>query len=728
MKNRIFIMILVASLSIILLACSLNDIKVASAAPTYILNTGFESGNLNGWADYTGTLSINNKTVNSGKYSVQSVEVGNNDNLYNKSLGGSFPGPIDFREYVYLNSTSAPSTSGDYYEVGGFSAIGRADFGDGEICVFNVAGSLYWGVFYRDVSNIGGSFPGFAHVISDSNTTSTAHKVAIGWNCVELQHTTGTISANGKEQLFLNGVSILNVTASANNYDRTPYNAVIAGSQKIANSNDKWNYYIDDVAVSTSYIGPLNFQLTISASYGTVTPSNGAYAENSTVQITATAPTSNPAQERYVWLGWVGSGIGSYTGLNNPAVVTMGSNVTERAFWEHQYYLTVSSPNGTTTGTGWYDNGTSAYASVGPLTVAGSTGTQYVFASWGGDATGHTSPSNAIVMNGPKTATANWQTQYYLTVNSVHGTTGGTGWYNSSATAHASLTSLTVAGATGTQYVFASWSGNASGTTSPSNPIIMNGPRTATANWQTQYLLTFAQTGVGLDFYSNAMTINGASYNRTGLAVWANPGTVYTFSYTSPLVVTANGEQYVLTGVSGNSSASSLTVSQAATITGAYKTQYYLSSTSPYGSPLPANGWYDSGSSISAFVSSPVTGSNGYQYDSSGWTGSGSVPTTGTTSGVTFTINAASTIYWSWQTINTNPTPTPTPIHTSTPTPTPSPTASPTPKPTNTSPTPTPSHSNQASGIIVYIAGIIIAIVIVAIVAAVLIMRRRPKI
>ena len=250
----------------------------------------------------------------------------------------------------------------------------------------------------------------------------------------------------------------------------------------------------------------------------------------------------------------------------------------------------------------------------------------------------------------------------------------------------------------------------------------------ATANWKTQYLLTFAQTGVGLDFYSNAMTINGVSYNRTGLAVWANPGAVYTFSYISPLVVTANGEQYVLTGVSGNSSVSSLTVSQAATITGAYKTQYYLSSTSPYGSPLPANGWFDSGSSISAFVSSPVTGSNGYQYNSAGWSGTGSVPASGTTSGVTFTITSASTIYWNWQTVNTNPTPTPVPIITSTPSPTPSPAASPTPKPTNSTPTPTPSHSNQTNGIDTYIAGIVIAIVVVAVVAAFLVIRRRPKI
>ena len=474
MKRRLFFLTLVACLSFLLLACSFSNVKVASAAPAYLLSTGFESGTLSGWAAYSGSLSINSKTVNSGVYSVESIEVGNNSNLYNQTIAGLRPNPIDFREYVYVNSTTVPSTIGDYYEVGGFSAIGRADFGDGEICVFNIQHTLYWGVYYRDLNNTVGSHGGFAFSISTDNSTLDATPVSVGWNCVELKHTTGTVSTLGKEQLYVNGVSVLSVLV--NNYDRTPYNAVIAGSQQVHKGTDSWNYYVDDVAVSGSYIGQLYYQLTMSANYGTVSPSSGLYNESQTIQIKATEPVvTNPAQERYIFQGWQGSGVGSYTGPSNPSTVTIGSSITEQAVWEHQYYLIVSSPNGTVGGAGWYDNGTSAYASLSSTTVAGATGTQYVFTGWNGDASGNGSPSNAIVMNGPKTATANWQTQYYLTVNSIHGTTGGSGWYNSGANAAASLTSLTVAGATGTQYVFTNWSGNASGTTSPSNPIIMSG-------------------------------------------------------------------------------------------------------------------------------------------------------------------------------------------------------------------------------------------------------------
>jgi uncharacterized repeat protein (TIGR02543 family) len=644
MKKKLFFSIIVAFLGIALLTCSLNDIKVANAAPAYIFSDGFESGNLNAWNVTYGTLSINNQTVNSGVYSVQNIVVGNNENLYNQSLGSSLPNPIYLREYVYINSTTAPSTSGDYYEVGGFSTTQGGNYGDGEICVFNVAGTLYWGVFYRDLSSVP---TGFSHIISDSNTTSTAQKVSIGWNCVELQSTTGTSDVNGKEQLYLNGVSIINATS--NNYDRVPANVVIGGSQHIANSADRWNYYIDDVVVNSSYIGQLQYQLTMSTNYGTFSPASGPYNESQTVPITATAPVANPG-ERYIWQGWVGSGVGSYTGPNNPATITMGSNITEQAVWERDYYLTVSSAYGTASGSGWYDAGSSAYAAVNSTTVAGTTGTQYVFTGWSGNASGTTSPSNAITMSGPMTAVANWKTQYYLNVSSANGTVGGTNWYDSGTNATATLNSLTVAGTAGTRYVFTGWSGDASGTTSPSNNITMNGPKTAAANWQTQYNLTFAQSGVGSDFSGTFITVNGTSYNSAGFMTWVNASDVYTFSYAPQLVVTPNAKQCLLTGVSGNSTASTLTASAATTITGTYKTQYYLTSTSAYDSPSPANGWYDSGSSISAFVASPVSGSSGTQYVCTGWSGTGSVPDSGSASAMTFTISAPSTITWNWKT------------------------------------------------------------------------------
>jgi hypothetical protein len=636
MKNKLVFTIILAVLSLALLAPLF--IEVAAAAITF--SDGFESGNLSAWSVTYGALSLNTQTVHSGTSSVKNNVVGSVANLYYHFLGNSLPNPIYLREYIYINSLSIPSTPGDYYEVGGFSTTQGGNFGDGEICVFNVAGTLYWGVYYVDFR-----YPGFSFSISTNNSTATAHPVTLGWQSVELKEVTGT---SGEVQLFVNGVSVLDVVG-INNSVRTPANVVLGGSQSVANEDERWSYYIDDMVVSDSYIGPLPLQLSTSANYGTVSPSSGPIAEFSTVTITATAPVPG-AGERYIWIGWTGTGVGSYTGPNNPATVTMGSAITEQAVWEHDYYLTVSSPNGTTTGTGWYSNGTSAFASVNPLIVAGAPGTQYVFTNWSGDASGTSSTSSAIIMNGSKTATANWKTQYYLNVTSANGTVSGTGYYDSGTNATATLTSLTVPGTAGTRYVFTNWSGNASGNTSPSNNITMNGPKTAIANWKTQYNLTLAQSGVGTDFAGNIITVNGTGYTRDGYTTWANASDLYTFSYAPQLVIAANSKQCLLTGISGNSSALSFAVSQPTTITGAYKTQYYLNTTSVYGSASPANGWYDSGSSISAFVASPVSGSTGTQYVCSGWSGTGSVADSGTASAMTFTINATSSINWNWKT------------------------------------------------------------------------------
>ncbi len=343
----------------------------------------------------------------------------------------------------------------------------------------------------------------------------------------------------------------------------------------------RWLAAVDGVSYNPEvwsigiYQSPIaQYQLTTSTNYGTVLPANETQDIGSTVTISATPPVASPGQ-RYVFVGWTGTGAGSYSGLNNPALVTMNDNISEIASWKIQYYLNVSSVNGTTIGSDWYDSGTNATAA---------------------------------------------------------------------------LDSLTVAGTIGTRYVFTNWSGDASGTASPSNPIIMSGPKTAIANWQTQYNLTLAQSGVESDFSGNLITVNGTSYNRGGFSTWSNSSDVYTFSYSSQLVVAVNSKQLILTGVSGNSSTLSINVSQPTTITGAYKSQYYLTSTSTYSSLSPANGWYDSGSSINAFVASPVFGGSGTQYVCTGWSGTGSVSASGATSAMTFTISAPSTVVWNWKT------------------------------------------------------------------------------
>jgi uncharacterized repeat protein (TIGR02543 family) len=384
----------------------------------------------------------------------------------------------------------------------------------------------------------------------------------------------------------------------------------------------------------------------------TSTPSNGSYWYDSGTPITAFVPTpiSGGTGVRYVCLGWSGTGSVSASGSTSAVDFTINSPSTLTWNWQTQYLLTVISPNGTVPIPAWYPAGTIQYASVTPTTVPGSAGIQFVFTSWGSDASGSSSPSNPIVMTGPKNATAIWETQYYLTVSSAHGTAGGAGWYAAGSSATATINSLTISGDTGVQYLMTGWSGNASGIAVSSNPITMNGPKTAITNWQTQYNITVTQSGLGSDVSGTVLTVNGTNYGIAGFTVWANATDVYTFSYMPQLIITPNGKQCLLTGITGNSTNSVLTASASATVIGAYKTQYYLTSTSTYGTPSPIDGWYDNGSSVSGFVASPVNVDSTTQYVCSGWSGTGSVPVSGSVSAVTFTINASSTIAWNWKT------------------------------------------------------------------------------
>ena len=77
--------------------------------------------------------------------------------------------------------------------------------------------------------------------------------------------------------------------------------------------------------------------------------------------------------------------------------------------------------------------------------------------------------------------------------------------------------------------------------------------------------------------------------------------------------------------------------------------QRKLTVSSAHDSPSPPNGdnYRDDGSSVTCSVTSPVT-EGGVVYTCTGWTGTGSVPSSGTGKTVTFTITQDSSITWNW--------------------------------------------------------------------------------
>lgn len=80
--------------------------------------------------------------------------------------------------------------------------------------------------------------------------------------------------------------------------------------------------------------------------------------------------------------------------------------------------------------------------------------------------------------------------QYYLNVETSFGTAKGEGWYDSGTNAQATLNDGQIEESPGIQHAFTNWSGDASGNSLTSDPILMNQPKKAIANWKTQFQLT----------------------------------------------------------------------------------------------------------------------------------------------------------------------------------------------------------------------------------------------
>jgi hypothetical protein len=215
---------------------------------------------------------------------------------------------------------------------------------------------------------------------------------------------------------------------------------------------------------------------------GTVSPASGWKNSGSTISIHA-MPASG-----YSFTNWTGSGTGSYSGTNNPASITMGGPITENAaFTQNPVQVTVqTNPAGLTfsvDGTSYASAQTFSWPSGSSHTIAttslqsGGTGIQYVWMNWSdGGAISH-----SVAPTTNKIYTANFRTQYYLTMSPG---TGGTvspasGWKNSGAT-------VSITARPATNYTFTNWTGSGtgsySGTDNPAS-ITMGGPIMETATF-----------------------------------------------------------------------------------------------------------------------------------------------------------------------------------------------------------------------------------------------------
>ncbi len=182
---------------------------------------------------------------------------------------------------------------------------------------------------------------------------------------------------------------------------------------------------------------------------------------------------------RYIFSSWD-------DGYNQASrVISQGGEYT--ACYQAMYLLVIESDYGSPQGQGWYDAGSTANISIASVEGAD---TRYIFAGWSGAFSG-TSQAATLTINSPTTVTAEWNTEYLLTLNSEYGSPTGGGWYQEGSTANISIEQ-----SQGflIRYIFTGWSGSYSGN-EPSITINMDSAKTITAQWKTDYLYLYILIG-----------------------------------------------------------------------------------------------------------------------------------------------------------------------------------------------------------------------------------------
>ncbi len=290
---------------------------------------------------------------------------------------------------------------------------------------------------------------------------------------------------------WCDSASIVTVTASANsNYGFVWWEGSLSGDSNpspiLMNSpksvTAKFGKRVQ-IAINTGIAGR---SFNVDGTYYN-SPQIFTWTQYKTHSLSINSPQSGGSGEQFVFTSW------SHGMEQNHIYTVPGSNQTLTANFKRQYYLTVNSAYGNPQGAGWWDANANAYFSVGSPYLQGDT--RYVFLEWSGDYTG-TSPSGSIYMNGVKSVTASWQTQYYLEIVSSYGSPTGQDWYDAGDPATFGITTP-VSGGTGKRHVFIRWSGTGTGSYSGSNEthtVTMNNPIHESATWKTQFYLNTAES------------------------------------------------------------------------------------------------------------------------------------------------------------------------------------------------------------------------------------------
>ncbi len=263
-------------------------------------------------------------------------------------------------------------------------------------------------------------------------------------------------------------------------------------------SGSNGTYTVPTSGTTTTANWQVQYLLSISTNFGSVTPANGWQNAGSQITISASAPSAGSG-DQYVWNGWNGAGSGNYTGTNNLAAnaVTMNSPITEVASWTHQFQVTfaqsglgsdasgtavmvdgVAEVYGSLPFSEWVNQSSAVTFGYSPTIPSSASGRQYVL-------TGGTA-SSPLTISGAVTVTGSYKMQYQVSFTispSGAGLTSPSGasvWEDSG--------TLAISATPNSGYTFSSWTSTGSITltsmTSSSATATVSGTGVITANFQ----------------------------------------------------------------------------------------------------------------------------------------------------------------------------------------------------------------------------------------------------
>ena len=226
----------------------------------------------------------------------------------------------------------------------------------------------------------------------------------------------------------------------------------------------------------------LGYYLNIKSKYGSLNSTTG-YIAYSSAKISAPKYVYISPEARAVFNGWLGYGLGSYTGPLNSTTINIDSNITEVANWKLEYFVNISSSYGSASGTGWYENGSTVYYSINSPIIYKNSSTRYVFLGW---SNGNKDTSGKIIVNGPVNIKAIWAEEFLVQARTPYGNATGSGWYRNNTIIFLKVPKEIINQTPNERLAFYSWS---NGNESPELTLLVNNPINLSAIYREQYLV-----------------------------------------------------------------------------------------------------------------------------------------------------------------------------------------------------------------------------------------------